>query len=769
MAPMPPPQEPGQPGDIRGDAHARPAGYGGYGGYGAYSAYGAYGGYGYGSDYGSTVAQRNFQQYILTLRERIWYIVGIFLMVFSSMLVYTLSRQKIYQSSATVQIFRRDPIVMQVQGVVDNEVRSAEDLNTQVKILESDAILHKVAERITGADLERLLAPYRAKNGVAPAPLGILIANRTIVPQRLSLIINAQYRHSDPQIAALVANLIVDEYIAYNENVRVEGSMKAVEDLKDRADQQRKVVEQTAAELQAYRERNNLVSLDQRKDINTEKLKALSTYVTESSNRLADAEVRWKQVQERRQKQQELTELPFIASQSLIVQLTQQIAAQKIAIAQLHNRYRDRHPQMVQAANSLAQIQAELAKAVDATAAAVEADYQTSLRNTTEARQALVAQEDASLKLDRYAGEYAGLEQKYEINVKLLDQILARMGETSVSGTIETQNARVVDRAVPAPRPIFPNIPLNLGLGFVGGIFLGVAFAFFISFIDDRVKSIFDIEGIVGLPLLGVIPQMKGSEPSLRSVVVANDSDRMVAEAFRSLYAGLRLKEESKAAQCLLVTSTLPGEGKSFTVTNLALAFSGHSERTLIIDCDLRRPSIHRSFGLENKKGVIDVVAGKITLDEAIVKNVYPCLDVLPAGGRAHNPAEILTNKALEQLITEAKARYDRVFLDTPPLAAVSDALMLLPFVNGSIYTVSFARVRRRAAQFCVRKLQETTVPCFGAVLNNLNIAVSGYYYSHYYDKSYKDYYITRAQEGEPDEADEAKGGKPGKKEAGKS
>jgi len=142
------------------------------------------------------------------------------------------------------------------------------------------------------------------------------------------------------------------------------------------------------------------------------------------------------------------------------------------------------------------------------------------------------------------------------------------------------------------------------------------------------------------------------------------------------------------------------------------------------------------------------------TVDEAIVRNVYPCLDVLPAGGRAHNPAEILSNQALEQLMATVRTRYDRIFLDTPPLAAVSDALMLLPLVNGCLYTISFARVRRKAAQFCVRKLQETTIPCFGAVLNNLNIAVSGYYYSHYYDRSYKDYYITKAQADEPEEGE---------------
>ncbi len=189
-----------------------------------------------------------------------------------------------------------------------------------------------------------------------------------------------------------------------------------------------------------------------------------------------------------------------------------------------------------------------------------------------------------------------------------------------------------------------------------------------------------------------------------------------------------------------------------------------HGERTLIIDCDLRRPSIHRFFGMENKKGVIDVVAGKVTLDEAIVRDVYPCLDVLPAGGRGaqSDPDSERPGAGAARRLTCA-TRYDRIFFDTPPLAAVSDALMLLPLVNGCLYTVSFAKVRRKAAQFCAEKLRETTVPCFGAILNNLNLAVSGYYYSQYYDKSYKDYYITKAQAEEPEEGTEkrrAEGGR---------
>lgn len=707
--------------------------------------YGA--GYGYGSANSETGVQRSFQDYMLILRERVWYIVVVFLLVFSSVAVFTFTRTKSYSSTSSVQIFRNDPIVMQVQSVVNNEIRSAEDLNTQVKILESLAIVQAVADRLTGEELRQFLAPYQKESDDEPiTPASILYKNRKIVPVRLSLIIQVQYSHPDRFIAAKVANLFLDEFISHNSRLRIEDSMKAVDELKIRADQQKKKVEELALALQGYREKNNLVSLDQRKDIVTEKLKTLNNYVSQTDARRKDAEVRWKQVQERRNPLTGLLDLPFVSSQQLIAQLVQQVSAQKIQIRQLEERYRAKHPKMIEARNSLDQTEQELNRALINSAAMVEADYQTAVRNDDLAREALTKQESESLDMDRAAVEYSNVERDLRISEQLLANTLGRMKETSMSSTIETQNARIVDRATPSLKYSYPNIPLNLALGFLGGLALGTAFAFFVAYIDDRVKSSFDIEGVIGLPLVGIIPEIKRMEQPDKAQIVANNQDKQVAEAFLALHSSLRLKDESKNAQCILTTSTIPGEGKSFVSTNLALTFASHGEKVCIVDCDLRKPNVHKSFRIENLKGVIDVCAGSASLDDVTVKNYHPNLDIIPAGGRAKNPTQILNSKAFEAMIADLRKRYDRIFFDTPPLAAVSDSLIILPLVDGSVFTIYFNRVRRKAAQFAARRLLEVNVPCFGAVLNGLNLTVSGYYYAQYYDKSYKDYYITMAK-----------------------
>jgi capsular exopolysaccharide synthesis family protein len=720
-----------------------------------YTYYGtSYSGYGGAGTGGDSQMQRSMQDYVLILRERVWYIVLVFALVFSAAAIFTFTRVPQFQSVASVQVLRGDPVVMQVQAVVNNDIRSAEDLNTQVKVLESFAIVQRVSERLVGDELKQFLAPYTKEGSAEPvSPAEIIFKNRKIVPVRLSLVLQVQYAHPDKFIASRVANLFIDEYIAYNSRLRIEDSMKAVDDLKERAEQQKKKVEELAINLQAYREKNKLVSLDQRKDIVTEKLKALNAYVTQTTSRLNEAEIRWRQVQERKATPALLLDLPFISSSQLIGQLVQQVSAQKILIAQLRDQYREKHPKMMEAMNSIAQTEKELSRAIDSTAAMVEADFQTSKRNDEEARANLSRQETESLELDRFAVEYSNLERDLGINEHLLNNILSRMRETSMSSTIETQSARVVDRAAPALRPVSPNIPLNLALGFLGGLALGTAFAFFVAYIDDRVKSSFDIESVVGLPLVGIIPEIKRLEQSEKAQIVANNQDKQVVESFLTLHSSLRLKDESKRAQAILVTSTIPGEGKSFTTTNLALTFAAHGEKVVVIDCDLRKPNIHKSFRLENLKGVIDICAGTQTIDQVVCKNVHPNLDVIPAGGRAKNPTQILNSKNFELMLSDLRKRYDRIFVDTPPLAAVSDALIILPLMDGSLFTIFFNRVRRKAAQFSARKLLEVNVPCFGAVLNGLNLAVSGYYYAQYYDKSYKDYYVTMAKQ-DPGTAD---------------
>jgi len=681
------------------------------------------------------------RNYWLMVRERKWYALAAFLIVVAATAVYSFSRTRIFQSTALVQVLRHGEQVLRVEDVVENNITGDVDFNTQIKVLESLTLAQNVASRLTSDEVQQLTGPFKTRSGATRSPVDIIFQNRQIVPQRLTLMIAIEFRHPDRKIAARIANLYAEEYIAYNARLRVDESMKAVDELKDRADQQRRRVDEIANSMQNFRQTNNLVSLEENKDIVTEKLKALNMMATDTHASLTTAEIRWKQVQDWRKAGKDLTELPFIVSQPQVSQLMQLITTQKTTVAQLSERYKAKHPSMIEAVSTLEKTKHELDAAVEDAAETTQAEYENALKADEEAHKALADQEAKSLDLDHYSVEYDNLARDFRVNDQLLESMMTRMRETAVNSTIETQNARIVDPALEPSSPISPNIPANMIMGVLMGIVLGFGCAYLLAVIDDRVKTAFDVETLVGLPLLGVIPRISRMEQPDKAQIVSNGADRMIVEAFMSLHSTLRLKNESKHAKLLLVTSTLPGEGKSFVATNLALAFASQGQRTVVVDCDLRKPNIENSFRLQAPKGVINYCLNDASLDEIVTRNIHPNLDVVGTGGRAKSPAQLLNSSEFEALMTELGKRYDRVVVDTPPLGVVSDALNILPMMDGAIFTVRFNRVRRGSAQRSVRRLLSANVEIFGAVLNDLNMAFAGDYYGEYYDKSYKEYY----------------------------
>ena len=524
-------------------------------------------------------------------------------------------------------------------------------------------------------------------------------------------------------------------------NASVEESLKAVDDLKDRADQQRKRVDEIANALLAFRQRGNLISLVQSKDIVTEKLKALNLMATQTNAHLKEAEVRWNQVQEWEKTGRPLSELPFIASQAKVSQLMIQVTTQKLAVTELRDRYKEKHPRLIEAVNSLAQTEHELQASLNMAAESIKAEYENARQNDEGARQALADQESKSLDIDKSAVEYDNLNRDFRVNEQLLESMMSRMRETSVTSSIETESARIIDRAFEPTNPVSPKVVFNLVLGVLAGILAGISFAFFIATVDDRIKSTFDVETLVGLPLVGVIPKVGRMEQPDKAQIVSNGGDPAIVEAFLSLYSNLRINDESRNARFILVTSTLPGEGKSFITTNLGLTFASQGQRTVIVDCDLRKPNVERSFRLQTTAGVISYCQHGAALDDIIVRNVHPYLDIIATGGRAKNPIQLFNSKEFETLVAELGKRYDRVLFDTPPLGAVSDALNILPLMDGAIYTIHFNQVKRKAAQQCTRRLLAVNVPVFGAVMNGMNTGITGAYYMENNSKLFKEYY----------------------------
>ena len=726
-------------------------GYGGGGGYGAGSGYG-YGGYGGGYGEGGGGPQRSFKDYFLMFRERVWYLIVAFFIIFLGSILYTFNKTKVYTAVAQVQLFRDDSSALgQTVEMEQNQIRTAEDLNTQISLLESSTIIKGVEQRLQDEMRQRFMAPYTDTLSLSGplTPLEILGRNRKVVPRRMSLMINVAYSHPDPIVAAEVANLFAKEYIDYNLKLNIDASMKAVEDLRIRAEQQKERVEELDLKLAEYREQNNAVSLDSQENIAGAQLARLNEIKLTNKNVYDQLETKWNLIETYRREGKNLWELSFVAEQSRVSGLLEQITGSRINISSLSKRYREKHPAMIQLLQTLQEAELELEGAVQNSVDKVYAGYIEAKSNFEMASQRLAEKEKELIDLSKTRVEYSSLLRDLEVQQSFFQALNSRMTTEKAQVNLKNPNARVVDEAFPPPedKPSSPNVAMNLAAGFFGGIAVGFGLIFAVAFLDDRVKSAFDIEGTIGLPMLGVVPRIKKLDTNTKAQAVASNVDRHVTETFRSIHSALKLNDESRNAKIILATSTLPGEGKSFVSSNLSLTFANHGEKTLLIDADLRLPNVARSLQLENDFGLLDHIEKGVALDEVIIKEVYPNLDVLPSGGKSKNPTQVLNSAQLEAMFADLRDRYDRIVVDSPPLAAVSDALNLLPLVDGTLYIIKFNTVKRKTAVVNVRRLWESNTPVFGAILNNITSSLSSYYYSNYSDKAYQDYYIHQDEE----------------------
>ena len=751
---------------IRGAPDPNSGGYGGGGGYGG-SNYGyggsnyGYGGsnYGYGGGYGDGGSgagpQRSFKDYLLMFRERIWYLIVTLFIIFSGSILYTFNKTKVYTAVSQVQLFRDDASALGAMGqgteMEQNQILSAEDLNTQISVMESLSIIKGVEQRLQDELRLRFMAPYEdILSWSGPlTPLEILAKYRKIIPRRMSLMVNFAFSHPDPIVAAEVSNLFAKEFIDYNLKLNIDGSMKAVEDLRIRADQQKDRVEELELKLAEYREQNNAVSLQSDENIAAVQLSHLNEIELTNKNIYDQFQTKWDQIETYRLEGRNLWELPFVAEQSRVASLLQQVSSTRIEISSLGKRYREKHPAMLQLLQTLQEGELELSLAVQNSVDKIYAGYSESKSNYEVASLRLAEKEKELIELGKTKIEFNSLLRDLEVQQSFFQALNQRMTTEKAQVNLKNPNARIVDEAFP-PRedqPSSPNVVLNLAAGFFGGIATGVGLIFAVAFLDDRVKSAFDIEGTIGLPMLGVIPRIKKLDTSTKAQAVASNVDRHVTETFRSIHSALKLSDHSKNARVILTTSTVPGEGKSFVSSNLSLTFANHGEKTLLLDCDLRLPNVARSLQIENDLGMLDYVENGVSLDEVIVKEVYPNLDVLSTGGKSKNPTQVLNSAQFEAMFSDLRNRYDRIVVDSPPLAAVSDALNLLPMVDGILYVIKFNTVKRKTAVINVRRLWESNTPVYGAILNNITSVLSSYYYSNYSDKAYQDYYINQEEE----------------------
>jgi capsular exopolysaccharide synthesis family protein len=695
------------------------------------------------------VERRTLRDYYVILRERLWIALPLALLVAVSFGYYKAQEVPMYRAVATLQFERPDRVVLNEQ-VVDTSVRNEVDLNTYLQILHSARLRGMVVQSLTPEEVKILQRPY-LKNlspGETPPPPAALIG--TIDPQSLrnSFLIRITAENRDPDGAALIANRVVQQFMRYLlENVGGKSEF-AVDYLRTRAEELRLESEAAEARLQDYKRRNNLVSLSASVDIVADRLRSINSALTTVRLERLNLEVLMKQIERIQAEGGNLLEVSYIATYGTIPTLKSQHAELSKQQSILSERYLERHPRMIDLANALdvlgQQIQRNIGQAI--------ADLRTQLSKVSDSEASFEREyrsaENDQLRLGELSVEFKSLENQAAVAKNNYIQILDRLNQTTTSKNLENIPVKPLDAAVTPGAPYTPNlkniIKTCIGLGLL--VFAGVAVG--LSFLDDRVKSAWDIEGFIGANLLGIIPELADVPDGEKHALVTSNRASPGSEAFLSVYSAVKIQSKLDFPKSVLVTSTIPGEGKTMISCNLAGSFARHGKRVLLIDCDMRRPMLHRHFKLTNEVGLIAwFEAGGRIPDDPIsdptlgIAKVDENLYLLRSGGRSKSPTELLENPLFGQFLDSLKHHFDLIVVDSPPMGAVTDALLISGNTDEVIYVCRFNRAYRKHIRLYVKNIRDSKNELLGVVLNGLSPRRIEYYSNYRYYRSYKKYY----------------------------
>jgi capsular exopolysaccharide synthesis family protein len=576
-----------------------------------------------------------------------------------------------------------------------------------------------------------------------------LLKKVKVVGVRDSHIANIQVSDVDPERATRIANAFADTYIEQNLDFKLEGARSAGTWLGEQTVDLRKTLESSEMELYKFRKERSLldVGLDDKMGMTRQNLQSLNTKITDVKAKRIELESIRKLILAAKNNISERESLPEIRDNPVVQKLRENYLDLLKIKADLESRYGEKHPKIETIEHQMASVQRDYAKELDDVLRAFDKRYQALVETESSLLKWMSHEKQQALELAKLETEYRPLARDAENNGKVYSQINQRQKEINLTGMLKANNVRILDRATPPRSPVSPLLSVNLPVGAVAGLIFGLLLAFTIESLDNTVKSPEAAEELVGAPLLGVIPMLSQSRQHLiadapeRDLAVFKDPTCLAAEACRSIRTNMLFISAQKEFSLFSVTSPGPQDGKTTVAINLAVTMAQAGGRILLIDCDMRRPRVYRSFGLKSDKGITSVMAGHLELKDAVCKSEVPNLDILPCGPMPPNPAELLHTDRFRQILAQCRGSYDRVILDSPPIGPVTDPAIIGGATDGVVLVLRAGHTTREATQFARRQLADAGARILGLVINQTDRKGSGYGYGYGYYSAYGRYY----------------------------
>ena len=696
---------------------------------------------------------------LLCIRERGLVALVISILVCTLLGAHMLRQPKIYQTQARL-IFDRNDRIVDIAQVVDQSVgfgRNDVMFDTYLAQINSPAVINRVVDALKPEEKKQVWRPYA--NPEREFPSGTELDNlvRQIVRGGTSasryggtLFLNVRVSHRDPESAAILANQVARQFILYQSDRNTLSNNSAIAFLQSQTQELQAKAEASERALQSYREKSGMVSLDESQNIVVDRMKSLSGTVTGSQVARLQIEARLRQAESILAGSGDPLELATTAEFSSLAAVQSQIDQLRTEKARMGERYGAKHPAMIENQRGQEALERLRAELVQTAMANLRNQQAKALSEEQELRNELTAAEKESMRLDQMAIQFNVLKRDAETNRATYAQLLNRLNETTVTAQLENSNLRIVEEATPSRTPISPNVrKINMMLVLMGvGIFL--AYPITLELIFNRIRGWSDVENYLKVPLLAELPSFKKIPKTKLSQILSLSEDESAMEIIRSLYSQIKLSSKIDLPKTILVTSTIPGEGKSFVASNLAESFASHGLRTLLVDVDFRRPTQHRSFAQENEAGILRWLSDAKTIpqepnQEAALGILKPSpnLHLLRTGGTTRQSTEILGNPLFIKLFESMRQHYDLIVFDTPPAGVFPDAMILAERTDELIYVVRYNHVARPSARRVISQIAQTGITQLGVVLNLMpsGVASSAYYsgYGHYGSKYYQE------------------------------
>ncbi|WP_226795165.1 GumC family protein [Altererythrobacter sp. CC-YST694] len=694
-------------------------------------------------------------RYVLALiRRNKWLIAAIIGLAVLAAIALTMLDTPRYTAAASVQINDQSEQVLGEELDAQTEVNKATDverfLNTQIEILRSRGLAERVARRLDLIGNERFYAamelplPSQSTTDAQRREqvLDLLRDNMQANLPRNSRIVTISFLSTDPAMSAKIANTFADEFIQANLQRRFDSSAYARNFIGEQLEEARVRLEASEREVNAYARDAGLIRMreagtggengdNSSSSVTTSSLMQINEAANRAKADRIAAEGRW-----RTEQSTPLFSSLAVLSNPTVQQLMTRRAELDAQLKKDRERYLDGHPTVLQEEAELATVKQQLNQVAANVRDSIRAQYAAALA----AEQRLNAQveelQGATLAEQDRAVRYNTLAREADTNRSLYDGLLQRFRELNAAAGIANSNLAIIDRADPPLIPSSPSLAKNLAIALALSIVLAGIVVFMRDQLDDAIHIPEDVEDKVQLPLLGIIPNSGDVSPA---EALANPKSA-VAEAYGSLRGALLYSTRQGLPKVLAVTSAQPTEGKSTTAFAIAAGFARMGRSVLLIDADMRRPSVHTWLGYDNRKGLSSLLVSADPAESAVLHTGMPNFDALPSGPIPPSPTELLTSPRMMGLIDEFAAKYDVVLCDSPPVLGLADAPTLAALADGVVFVIEADRGRRGALKTALKRLRSVNAALLGAVLTKFDPDKSGNRYSEYYGYSYYRY-----------------------------